>query len=146
MDLESARDLFENYFNNSVFSDFVPDIEIVDDVLRIGIEDIKLYGVEDDIYVNVELFANGNMGTSFIFDKLKKSKENYDLVNKFNCYQPWLKGIINEEGYFTVLYSSIDLRNEIEALNQFKFLFNELVDEEIMKPLKPILANTSFEQ
>ena len=78
------------------------------------------------------------------FDVIERSYDNLYLINTFNENSPWFKAYItnlNDKDYLELHYTAIGLENENEVLNACGFLLNDLLSENNLKYLNPILQS-----
>ena len=99
---------------------------------------------ENSIYLRITVFASGTLHMFLTFDEIKRTYESLYLINNFNAEHPWFKAYIaniNEKDFLELHYASLALKDEPEVINTFGFLLNDLLNEETLKLLKPILIN-----
>ena len=99
---------------------------------------------ENSIYLNMVVYEAGSLHVFFTFDEMEKTYDNLFLINNFNAKHPWFKGYIsniNDKDFFELHYASVDVKNEDEVIETFKFLLNDTLKESTLDLLKPIIAN-----
>ena len=75
--------------------------------------------------------------------RIERTYDNLYLINHFNSEHPWFKAYIaniNDKDYLELHYSSLALKDEPEVINTFGFLLNDLLSEDTLKVLQPILT------
>ena len=84
-------------------------------------------------------------GTIHLFLTFDVSERTYDtlyLINHFNDNNPWFRAYITnikDKDYLELHYTAICLKDEQEVMNTFAYLMNDLLNEETLKLLTPIL-------
>ena len=94
------------------------------------------------IYFRVVVFASGTLHVFFTFNEIEKTYDNLFLINAFNSENPWFKAYItniNDKDYLELHYTSIGLQEDNEVIDSIGFLLNELLKEDTLKYLNPIL-------
>ena len=97
---------------------------------------------ENSIYCRFVAFSSGTIHLFLTFDPVEKDYDTLFLINAFNENSPWFKAYIaniNEKDYLELHYSSVGLVDENEAINTFGYLLTELLTENTLKYIKPIL-------
>ena len=97
---------------------------------------------ENSIYCRVTVFDSGTFHMFLTFDEMERTYDNFYLINHFNSEHPWFKGYIdniNDKDFFELHYSSLALKDEEEVVNVFGYLLNNLIKEETLNLLKPII-------
>lgn len=97
---------------------------------------------KDSIYLRLVVFASGTMHMFLTFNEIEKTYDNLFLINEFNSENPWFKAYItniNDKDYLELHYSAIGLENDQEVIDSFGFLLNDLLSENTLKYLNPIL-------
>ena len=78
------------------------------------------------------------------FDEIESTYDKLYLINAFNSENPWFKAYIaniNDKDYLELHYSAIALDKDEQVIDTFGYLLNELLNEQTLKYLKPILEN-----
>lgn len=99
---------------------------------------------DNSIYFRIVTFSSGTMHLFLTFDVIERSYDNLYLINTFNENSPWFKAYItnlNDKDYLELHYTAIGLENENEVLNACGFLLNDLLSENNLKYLNPILQS-----
>ena len=99
---------------------------------------------DNSIYCRLTVFASGTLHLFLTFDELERTYDSFYLINNFNAEHPWFKAYIaniNDKDYLELHYSSVVLKDENDVINTFGFLLNDLLSEETLKNLKPILLS-----
>ena len=99
---------------------------------------------DNSIYLRTVVFSSGTFHMFLTFNEIEKTYDNLFLINHFNAENPWFRAYIaniNDKDYLELHYASIALENENEVLDTFGFLLNELLNENTLKYLNPILNN-----
>ena len=97
---------------------------------------------DKSIYMRLVIFASGTVHMFLTFDVIEKTYDNLFLINEFNSENPWFKAYItniNDKDYLELHYSAIGLENDQEVIDSFGFLLNDLLSENTLKYLNPIL-------
>ena len=97
---------------------------------------------DDSVWLKCVCYASGCIHVFLVFDKLDADTENYRLINEFNCNSSFLRGYINNNGYFEIHYSAIDLKSNKLLTDSFVFALNQLLSDNTLQYLKPITYNT----
>ena len=99
---------------------------------------------ENSIYCRIVIFASGTFHLFLTFNPIEKTYDNLFLINNFNNENPWFRAYIaniNDKDYLELHYSAIALENDNQVIDTFGYLLNELLNEQTLKYLKPILEN-----
>ena len=99
---------------------------------------------DNSIYCRLVVFSSGTMHLFLTFDEIEKTYDNLFLINAFNEENPWFKAYIaniNDKDFLELHYAAVSLKEENEAISVFGFLLTELLKEDTLKYLKPILNN-----
>lgn len=97
---------------------------------------------ENSIYLTVTVYEGGTFHMFLTFDPLEKTYDNLFLLNNFNAKQPWFKAYIsniNDKDYLELHFSALSLKDEAEVINDFGYLLNNILGEETLNLLKPLL-------
>ena len=97
---------------------------------------------KNSIYLRVDIFASGTMHMFLTFNEIERTYERLYAINTFNAENAWFKAYIahiNNKDFLELHYSSVALENEQEVLNTFGFLLSELLTDNTLTYLKPIL-------
>ena len=98
----------------------------------------------NSIYLRLVIFNSGTLHMFLTFNEIEKTYDNLYLINTFNAENPWFRAYIaniNDKDYLELHYASIALEKEKEVIDTIGFLLNELLSENTMKYLKPILES-----
>ena len=99
---------------------------------------------KNSIYFKVVVFSSGTVHMFLTFDEIESTYDKLYLINAFNSENPWFKAYItniNDKDYLELHYSAIALENDNQVIDTFGYLLNELLNEQTLKYLKPILEN-----
>ena len=99
---------------------------------------------KNSIYFKVVIFSSGTVHMFLTFDEIESTYDKLYLINAFNSENPWFKAYIaniNDKDYLELHYSAIALENDNQFIDTFGYLLNELLNEQTLKYLKPILEN-----
>ena len=99
---------------------------------------------KNSIYFKVVIFSSGTVHMFLTFDEIESTYDKLYLINAFNSENPWFKAYIaniNDKDYLELHYSAIALENDNQVIDIFGYLLNELLNEQTLKYLKPILEN-----
>ena len=99
---------------------------------------------KNSIYFKVVIFSSGTVHMFLTFDEIESTYDKLYLINAFNSENPWFKAYItniNDKDYLELHYSAIALENDNQVIDTFGYLLNELLNEQALKYLKPILEN-----
>ena len=97
---------------------------------------------DESIYFRVTIFASGTLHVFFTFNERQRTYDNLYLINNFNTEHPWFKayiGNINNKDYLELHFTSLTIKEENDVIDTIGFLLNDLLDEETLNLLKPIL-------
>ena len=100
---------------------------------------------DQSIYLRVVIFSSGTLHMFITFEEMEKTYDNLFLINNFNSENPWFKayiGNINGKDYLELHYASLALENESQVTTTVGYLLNELLSENSLKYLKPILNSS----
>ena len=99
---------------------------------------------KNSIYFKVVIFSSGTVHMFLTFDEIESTYDKLYLINAFNSENPWFKAYItniNNKDYLELHYSAIALDSDTQVIDTFGYLLNELLNEQTLKYLKPILEN-----
>ena len=99
---------------------------------------------DNSIYCRLTVFSSGTMHIFLTFDEIERTYDSLYLINNFNAEHPWFKAYIaniNDKDFLELHYAAVALKDESDVINSFGFLLNDLLSEETLKNLKPILIN-----
>ena len=97
---------------------------------------------DNSIYFRLVVFASGTLHIFLTFNEMEKTYDNLFLINNFNAENPWFRAYIaniNDKDYLELHYTSVSLEKEADVLDSFGFLLNNLLSEDTLKYLRPIL-------
>lgn len=97
---------------------------------------------DNSIYLNVTIYNSGTMHMFLTFNEIERTYDNLYLINNFNAEHPWFNAYIaniNEKDYLELHYSSLFLKDDLEVINSFGYLLDNLLSENTLSLLKPIL-------
>ena len=98
---------------------------------------------DNSIYFRVVVFNSGTIHMFLTFDEIERTYDKLYLINAFNSESPWFKAYItniNDKDFLELHYSAIGLEKETEVIDSFGYLLNDLLSENTLKYLKPILT------
>ena len=99
---------------------------------------------DNSIYLNMTVYEGGSMHVFLTFNEMERTYENLYMINNFNTQHPWFKGYIgniNGKDYFEIHYASLEAKDENEVMESFGFLLSNILKEETLNLLKPIIEN-----
>lgn len=99
---------------------------------------------KDSIYLRLVVFNSGTMHMFLTFNEIERTYEKLFAINNYNSESPWFKAYvvnINGKDFFELHYSSVALKGEQEVLDTFSFLLGDLLQENSLKHLRPIVNN-----
>ena len=99
---------------------------------------------DNSIYCRLTVFSSGTMHLFLTFDEIERTYDSLYLINNFNAEHPWFKAQIaniSDKDFLELHYAAVALKDESDVINSFGFLLNDLLSEETLKNLKPILIN-----
>ena len=99
---------------------------------------------DNTVYLRLVTFSSGTLHMFLTFDEIEKTYDNLYLINAFNAENPWFRAYIasiNDKDYLELHYASIALEAEEQIVDTIGFLLNELLGENTLKYLKPILES-----
>ena len=97
---------------------------------------------DNSIYCRIVVFNSGTMHVFLTFDEIERTYDNLYLINNFNAESPWFKAYIaniNDKDFLELHYAAVALENENEVIDSFGFLLNDLLNENNLKYLTPII-------
>ena len=97
---------------------------------------------DNSIYFRLVVFASGTLHIFLTFNEMERTYDNLFLINNFNAENPWFRAYIaniNDKDYLELHYTSVSLEKEADVLDSFGFLLNNLLSEDTLKYLRPIL-------
>ena len=97
---------------------------------------------DNSIYFRLVIFASGTLHIFLTFNEMERTYDNLYLINNFNAENPWFRAYIaniNDKDYLELHYASVALEKEADVLDSFGFLLNNLLSEDTLKYLRPIL-------
>lgn len=99
---------------------------------------------KNSVYFQVVTYASGTLHIFLTFDELERTYDTLYLINAFNEANPWFKAYItniNDKDFLELHYSAIDLEKEEQVVDTVGFLLKELLREDTIKYLKPLLES-----
>jgi len=97
---------------------------------------------DNSIYCRIVVFSSGTFHIFLTFDEIERTYDNLYLINNFNAESPWYRAYIaniNDKDYLELHYAALAIEKEAEVINSFGYLLNDLLSENTLKYLKPIL-------
>lgn len=97
---------------------------------------------DNSIYFRLVVYSSGTLHMFLTFDEIERTYDNFYLINNFNAENPWFKAYItniNDKDYLELHYVALGLEKEAQVLDTFGFLLNDLLSENTLKYLNPIL-------
>lgn len=97
---------------------------------------------DNSIYFRLVVYSSGTLHMFLTFDEIERTYDNLYLINNFNAENPWFKAYItniNDKDYLELHYVALGLEKEAQVLDTFGFLLNDLLSENTLKYLNPIL-------
>jgi len=99
---------------------------------------------DNSIYLRLVVFSSGTFHMFLTFDQMETTYDNLYLINAFNENNPWFRAYIaniSGKDFLELHYVSVSLQEERQVIDSFGFLLNDLLSENILKYLKPILTS-----
>ena len=99
---------------------------------------------DNSIYFRLVVFSSGTLHVFLTFNEIEKTYDNLFLINAFNEQNPWFKAYIaniNDKDFLELHYTSIGLEKESQVVDTCGFLLNDLLSENTLKYLNPILQS-----
>ena len=96
----------------------------------------------NSLYCRFVAYSSGTIHFFLTFDVIERTYDNLYLLNAFNENNPWFRAYItniNDRDYLELHYAAVGLNTEQEAIDTFGFLLNEVLKENTLKYLKPII-------
>jgi hypothetical protein len=97
---------------------------------------------DNSIYFRLVVYSSGTLHMFLTFDEIERTYDNLYLINNFNSENPWFKAYItniNDKDYLELHYVALGLEKEAQVLDTFGFLLNDLLNDNTLKFLNPIL-------
>lgn len=102
---------------------------------------VTLKGHDDDVLIDIDVYANGVLGVCFVFDKLEKTVKTLELIENFNESNAWLSAYITGKGYLALRYNVADVIEETLMPN-LTFILNKLVSDDVKASLQLLTVLT----
>ena len=99
---------------------------------------------DNSIYCRITVFSSGTIHVFLTFDEIERTYDNLYLINNFNSEHPWFKAYIaniNGKDYLELHYSSLAVQDENEVIDTVGYLLNNLLNEDSLKLLQPIIES-----
>ena len=96
----------------------------------------------NSVYCRFVAFSSGTIHLFLTFDVIERTYDNLYLINNFNENNPWFRAYITNiknRDYLELHYTAIGLESENAVIESFGFLLNELLNENTLEYLKPIV-------
>ena len=97
---------------------------------------------DNSIYFRFVVYTSGTVHLFLTFDEIERTYDNFYLINNFNAEHPWFKAYIvnvNDKDFLELHYATLSLEKEAQVLDTFGFLLNDLLNDNTLKFLNPIL-------
>lgn len=110
-------------------------------VYRLNMELVAEKYFDDGIYVSLTIYSSGTLHIFFTFDKIQRTLDNYELINEFNDGNSWFKAYItriNDNDFLELKYTNCCADSVDDAIDQTQHAFDQLLDEGVLKLLKPL--------
>ncbi|MCQ2800643.1 MAG: hypothetical protein MJ216_01660 [Bacilli bacterium] len=94
------------------------------------------------VYLRVVVYSSGTLHMFLTFNQIEKTSDNLFLINNFNAENPWFKAYIANIGnkdYLELHYATFALTDDGQPADVVNYLLNQLLTEDILKNLNPIL-------
>ena len=109
--------------------------------------DLSSEEFDDSIYFSVEIFSNKVIIIDFIFDKIEKNLDSYELINKFNEESYFLKASIStrgdhDENFLRFSAKVMNSVNEEIAYDNIDFALGQILDENLLPTIKALCSLT----
>ena len=82
---------------------------------------------DNSIYFRLVVYSSGTLHMFLTFDEIERTYDNFYLINNFNAE------------FLELHYSTLSLEKEAQVLDTFGFLLNDLLNDNTLKYLNPIL-------
>lgn len=99
---------------------------------------------DNSIYCHITVFEGGTFHFYMTFDEIEKTYDNLFLINNFNVEHPWFQAYItnlNGKDFFELHHAAIALKDEKAVTDIVGYLLNDVLNEDTLALIKPILAN-----
>ena len=99
---------------------------------------------KNSIYCRLVVFSSGTVHLFLTFDEMDRTYDKLYLINTFNEDNPWFKAYIsniNDKDFLELHYAAIAMQEEQQVIHVIGFLLSELLSENTLKYLTPILNN-----
>ncbi len=96
----------------------------------------------NSVYLRFVAYQAGTIHLFLTFDVVESTYDTLYLINAFNDNNPWFRAYITnikDRDYLELHYAAICLKDEQEAMSTFAYLMNDLLNEDTLKYLKPIV-------
>ena len=96
----------------------------------------------NSVYLRFVVYKAGTIHLFLTFDVAERTYDTLYLINHFNDNNPWFRAYITnikDKDYLELHYTAICLKDEQEVMNTFAYLMNDLLNEDTLKLLTPIL-------
>ena len=100
---------------------------------------------DDGIFIRIVAYESGTLHCFAVFDKIERSTRVYELLDEFNASNSWFSAYIskiNDKEFLELHYAVIKCENTMNAVYNVERFFDYLVDEDIVKKLKPLTELT----
>lgn len=139
MNVEKLKKLIIKEWSKLTF-----DIKQKDNYLEL-IANVTTQSFDDDVRVEVDLYPDGLLFITFVFDSIDRTQTAYRLINDFNDNVAYLKAFIttrNNTDYLCLEYMAYDVVTEENGLTIFNAMLTKLVNDKTLKYLKPLTSLT----
>ena len=100
---------------------------------------------ENSIYCHITVFESGTFHFYMTFDEIEETYDNLYLINHFNVEHPWFKAYItnlNGKDFLEIHHAALALEDEKAVTDVVGYLLNDVLNEDTLKLLQPIIANS----
>ena len=100
---------------------------------------------DDGIFIRIVAYESGTLHCFAVFDKIDRSNRVYELLDEFNASNSWFSAYISkikDKEFLELHYAVIKCENTMNAVYNVERFFDYLVDEDIVKKLKPLTELT----
>ena len=99
---------------------------------------------DNSIYCRVTIFSSGTFHMFLTFDEIERTYDNLYLINNFNAEHPWFQAYItnlNGKDFFELHHAAIALKDEKAVTDVVGYLLNDVLNEDTLALIKPIIAS-----
>ena len=112
------------------------------DSLSFGTEITAQAHYKSSIYFHIVVYRAGTLHVFFTFNEIERTYDNLYLINTFNSENPWFRAYItniNGKDFLELHYVAFSLPSEEETSSTLSYLLGDLLTDETMHYLKPLV-------